>query len=593
MVPARLRCWGHPLVLSLLRPCPPQRPPKGTSQVPTSVLFDDIDDSPTSEKIQPIRPTEILCQVLQFVVRAGGVKALLPPTHVSVQWRRAALGDSSLWTTIHLNQTPPPLLDVILARTGNQLLTVHANYGDPEHHARLWVLVDRIEELYYSAGHAHLARLITSLGPAPNLKVLHLRPESNFPMIEEVLPYITFPPGFSDRFPALRDLALTKLATWLSGPFKSLTAFECDIFERLPFAPNYILDAIMESPSIEFLRLVGRCLPPQEQDQPTIALPLLRNCTLVGDGTASLIRFIAVPTTAVMFLGRQYTNDWTAFPGFNIHSVAPGLRVLGELSAISLSISDHTARLQARNDRGVLDVEVDGLHTLSGDPFAFIRFIQDSFECWRTCPGLKTTKDLTLRIERDGIWKPHHVMNSVPTLVRLVAHLPDIERVKLHGLPPSELSSILSILTLSPLGLAIKPRCPNLKRLDVESSPLRTPRSLLVELGELLASRKETGIPLQSVAVKVRCEVLIAATDHCALLTFWEGLVEESVRLEYERIEVKKLLWRRYRLHPEEDEDEDGDGKGDGEANTGDPGDCVGWDGWPEKWPSTVEEMKR
>ena len=319
----------------------------------------------------------------------------------------------------------------------------------------------------------------------------------------------------------------------LSGPFKGLTSFECDIFDKFPTTPDDMLDAIRESPLIESLRLVGRCLPPKEPDQPAIALPLLRRCALVGGGTASLIRFITVPATVVVFLGRRYANNWVGFPWFNTLSVVPGLRVLGEVSAVSFSIDNHTARLQARNDQGgVLDVEAGGLDDVSGDPSTFIRFILNSFECWDTCAGVKTTKELTLRIERDGVWKPQDAKNSAVNLVRLLSGLPVIEVAKLHGLPPLELSTILSLLTGSTCAPTIKPRCPNLKRLDIESSPLRSPRLLLVELGERLAARKEAGAPFQSVMVKMGCEMLITATEHCALLTSWEGLVEGSVRLE-------------------------------------------------------------
>ena len=87
--------------------------------------------------------------------------------------------------------------------------------------------------------------------------------------------------------------------------------------------------------------------------------------------------------------------------------------------------------------------------------------------------------------------------------------------------------------------------------------------------GQLLAARKEAGAPFKLVTVKVRSERLIPATEHCAFLTFWEGLVGGGVRLEYERTEVE--------------------GGGEG---TDDPDDCVGWDGWPEQWPKTVEEMR-
>jgi len=70
----------------------------------------DRNDCPTSEKAEQFRPPEILCQILQFVVGSDGAKALPPSSHVSVNWRRAALSDSSLWTTIYLKQTPPRLL---------------------------------------------------------------------------------------------------------------------------------------------------------------------------------------------------------------------------------------------------------------------------------------------------------------------------------------------------------------------------------------------------------------------------------------------------------------------------------------------------
>ena len=103
--------------------------------------------------------------------------------------------------------------------------------------------------------------------------------------------------------------------------------------------------------------------------------------------------------------------------------------------------------------------------------------------------------------------------------------------------------------------------------------------------------------------VKVKCEMLIPATDHRAFLTSWEELVEGGVRLEYERTEVEKL--RRYRRRDfddedecddygeewdSKDEDEEEDEDEDEEVDAGGPG-CVGWDGWPEKWPNVVGEM--
>ena len=62
---------------------------------------------------------------------------LLPSTHVSVYWRRTALSDPSLCITIYLSRTPPPLLDMILARANNQLFTIHADHRDFDRHAKL------------------------------------------------------------------------------------------------------------------------------------------------------------------------------------------------------------------------------------------------------------------------------------------------------------------------------------------------------------------------------------------------------------------------------------------------------------------------
>jgi len=96
------------------------------------------------------------------------------------------------------------------------------------------------------------------------------------------------------------------------------------------------------------------------------------------------------------------------------------------------------------------------------------------------------------------------------------------------------------------------------------------------------------GVPLQSAKVKVKCESLIPARDHCALLSSWEGLLG-GVQLEYEQTKVEEsLVYRR-------PDYEDGDGwdPKDGEIDTGGPGDgCVGWDGWPGEWPVTVGEIR-
>ena len=202
--------------------------------------------------------------------------------------------------------------------------------------------------------------------------------------------------------------------------------------------------------------------------------------------------------------------------------------------------------------------------------------------------------------------QPDEAAESVLDLVRLISNLPEIEGVKLYGVPPVELDAILGFL-----GRAPNPECPNLKRLEILSSPISDPRLLLAGLASLLAARKEAGVPLQSVTVRVKCETLIPAEEHCAFLNSWESLVAGGVAVEYRR----KLLRRSRRIYPEgnkdeggnEDEDEGGDGEvgdeyededeegkdeGGGGDGAGDAGSWEGWDGWPENWPKTVEEMR-
>ena len=542
-------------------------------------LIDD-DDCPISGKIEPIRPTEILCHILQYVVGSDGVKALLPSTHVSISWRRAALGDSSLWTTIYLSQTPPPLLDMILARAGNQLFTIHADHGDFERYASLWVLVRRFEEFHYSAELGDLAPFLASLGPAPNLKVLRLRPESYQQVIDERMTRNTIPTIFSGCLPSLRHLSLPKTVVWPAGLFKGLTSLECGTISSFPVFPSFIFDALRGSPLIESLHVVGCCLPVKGLNILPVHLSSLKKCTLIGEGIAPMIRFIIVPPTALISLGKPYVSDWTTFPHFSELSVAPGLRAIGEISSISFSINNCAARLQARNDHGgVLDVVVDGLNDLSRDPSTFVLFIQSSFECWDACPGLRTAKELTLLVDRDRVWNEEEAMPFALALARLVSNLSGIEGAKLYGVSPAELGTILGLLIRAqPFEL----ECPNLKRLDIApSANITSPSSLLMVLGNIFEVRKEAGAPFESVTVKLKCEKPVPVVFHCGFLAACEGLVGGGVRLEYERAKVKTLPTGRRRTHPE-----------DGAAGTGDSGDDVAWDGWPENWPKTLEEMR-
>jgi hypothetical protein len=546
----------------------------------------DDDDGHISEKVESVRPPEILCRILQLAVGPDGVKALLPFTRVSAHWRRAALGDSSLWTTIYLEQTTIPLLDMILAHAGGRLLMVHADRPDLNRFEKLWKLVDRIEELHYSTGLEQLTPFLSSLGPAPNLKVLDLRPASTTGT-EEPAPVISLPVIFSSCLPSLRDLTLTNVFIWPTGLFRGLTSLECGAHINSPIVASCVLDVLRESPSIKFIHLVGCCTFPPTFASPTVALPSLGKCILVGQGTTHLVRFITVPASALVSLRKPFLRFGDRFPKFDDLSVAPGLHVLDDVSTVSLSISDHAVQLRAKNDHGGLDAEVDELYDLSRDPVPFIHFIRSFFECGRAFSGSETTKEFTLNIERGRSWNPEEAKRAAFDITKALLNLPSIEEANLCGVPPLELSLILESLS------KLEFLCPNLKRLHIESVPLPSPRSLLVALDKLLTGRKERGVPFQSITVKAKCEMLIPATDHCAFLTSWESLVGGGVRLEYEQTEVKKLRkchredeWDDYEDEESEEEDEDEDE----EAGTGDPS-CVGWDGWPEKWPKVIGEM--
>ena len=165
-----------------------------------------------SEQVESIQPPEILCRILQFAVGSDGVKALLPFTHVSTRWRGAARGDSSLWTTIYLQQTTTPLLDMTLAHAGSQLFTVYVDHHDLDRLAMLWKLVDRIEELHCFINPQQFVSFLSSLGPAPNLKVLDIRQLLTVGIEKPVL-LISLPVIFSGSLPSLRDLTLANTIT--------------------------------------------------------------------------------------------------------------------------------------------------------------------------------------------------------------------------------------------------------------------------------------------------------------------------------------------------------------------------------------------
>ena len=239
-----------------------------------------------------------------------------------------------------------------LAHAGNQLFEVYVDqYYRLDRFARLWKLVDRIEALYFIIGFGFLHDFLSSLGPAPNLKVLCFRPMMY--MIWEWTPVVDLPAEmFSGCFPSLRNLSLPNADTWPIGLFKRLTSFECGDLGYRPIPPVRVLDILRESPSIEFIRLVGSCTIPPGFEPPAIPLPLLKECTLNGSGTTTLIRFMTIPATAHVSLTKLYIDDEAEFPRFEDFSAAPGLHVLDEVSTVSVYADNYKIRFQAKIPTG-------------------------------------------------------------------------------------------------------------------------------------------------------------------------------------------------------------------------------------------------
>ena len=486
---------------------------------------------------------------------------------------------------------------MILAHAGVQPFTVHIDHHDLGPLAKLWELVDRIGELHCSTELQQLAPLLSSLGPAPNLKVLHLQPELSAGMDGSIgLPVI-----FSGSLPSLRHLTLTTKIFWPAGLFKNLVSFECGDREMSPLSPVHLMDVLRDSPSIESIRFVGICGRPKGVVLPTVALPSLRKCTLTGHGTTHLIHSMTIPASAHVSLDKSYISFGVTFPKFDNLSGAPGLRILDKVSSVSVSIDDRAVQIQAKNGRGGIFVSKEhDLYTFSRDPARFVPFIRSSFDYGRTCPGFQSTREFTLDVERGKIWQPEEATNFALDILGFLSSLPSVENVKLRGVPPRELAFVLEFLCTIP-GFGIP--CPNLKRLHVESTPFRSPWSLLESLNRLVSNRKEVGAPLRSISVKVKCEALIPVADHCAFLTSWKGLVREDARLEYERTEARKVPRCPRYNYPEEDyeDDESDDGNQDmgyededEVVSSGGPRECCsGWGGWPEKWPKTMGEVGR
>lgn len=472
----------------------------------------------------------------------GTIRPALSFIQVNTRWRQTAFGDSSLWTVINLEETSPPLLDMILDHAGNRLLTVFVNRDDVDSYARLWSVVDRIEELHYSTDIQKLVPLLSSLGPALNLKILELAPEH---MDIEMEPLVDLPVIFSGSLPLLRNLTLTDVAVGCAGVFKDLVSFNCRVLLPQPISPVYALEVFRESPSIETIRMNCYCNIPPGFNPPRVTLGSLKVCTLNGPGTTSLIRFMIVPPSAIVTLSKPYGGS--IFSNFEDLSIIPGLHVIDQVSAASFCVSDSGVRLRAGNDRGgVLDSGIDGL-----PQNMLIHFIRSFFECGRTCPGFKTTKELVLDVTRSKIPPVQESTRFALDALGMIRTLSDIEKMKLLGVPPLELFFILEYLSGAQ---EVELPCRKLKRLYIESTPIRSSKPLLTEVEKILKERKRSGASLQAFGVRVETEGLLPETEHHALLTSLESLVRGRVKLECGLSTDEKMIRSRRRRFEGEDD---------------------------------------
>ena len=477
---------------------------------------------------------------------SGTIRPTLSFIQVNTRWRQTAFGDSSLWTVINLEETNAPLLDMILAHSGNRLLTVFINRDDLDRCAKLWSAVDRIEELHYTTNLQKLVPLLSSLGPALNLKVLELAPEQMDVEVEEYsIPLVNLPVIFSGSLPSLRNLSLTNAAVGSAGVFKDLISFDCRVLLPQPISPVYVLEVFRESPSIESIRMNCYCNIPPGFNPPPVTLGSLKHCTLNGPGTTSLIRFMIVPPSATVSLSKPYGGS--IFSNFEDLSIIPGLHILDQVSAASFCISDSGVRLRAGNDRGgYLDSGLDGL-----PQNMLIHFIRSFFECGRTSPGFKTTKELVFDVTRTGVIPVGESTRFALDALGLIRTLPDIEKMKLLGVPPLELFFILEYLSGAQ---DVQLPCRKLKRLYIESTHIRTPTPLLAEVEKILKERKRSGASLQAFAVRVESETLLPETEYQAFLTSLESLVGGRVRLESGlSTDAEMIRSRRRRFEGEDD----------------------------------------
>lgn len=530
-------------------------------------------------------PPEVLCLIFHYTVEGFGIRRLLPLLHVCRRWRLSALGDSSLWTTIHLSNANPPLLDMIIAHSGKRMLKVHLDYPpDTSRRAELRGLLERIEELNCSYWTSDLPSFLYSLSPAPNLKILRFSVEGQNDY--------TFGPRrlsliFQGYLPSLRELSFGVAVTWPVGLFKGLRSLELGVDpEDLLHLPP-LLDALRGSPLLENLHVAGSFLLPRRKP-PAIHLPFLRNCTLIGEEPPSIIWCMDIPPTTNVSLNTPMVSDITAgiYPPKDLCSV-PHIHVLDGVSTISFSIELNTIQFGVQNiSGGVLHAQVCYHDDVVAALTPIVGLLQNSggsrFEH-------RTAKEFSLYIDRGAAHDDPEWFDCPVIFTKLISGIPSLEKITLRGISDRALSFFFRY----PLyGGNTTMSYPNLRQLHVESTPLQFPRAFLKNLDIILRARRRSGVPLRIVHVEVVCETPTPVGEHLENLAAWEGLVAEDIKVDYFRGEVEKPSSRELRpFYGDYEEDSIAECIWDAFESGGNDSD---WEDWVSgSWPKAASELRQ
>ena len=470
---------------------------------------------------------------------------------------------------------------MILAYAGDRLLRVYVDHPDINRGEKLWKLLDRIEELDCSYGTHQISPFLSSLGPAPNLKVFKLHDEDQ-DFEDDDGPWQQpwqqdLSKVFQGCLPLLRELHFAVSVTWPAGLFKDLRSLELGFDANGLLDPTLVLDVLRQSPLLENLRLIGHCNHLVEL--PEVALSSLKNCTVIGVGALSLLSYIDIPASTNVFLCTQLLTGDMIGPFYDLSST-PCFHVLDQISTVSFYIGFDTIEFQAENGSGgSLNFQAYYCQSLTiGLCMCF-----SSFKGFFSGPHSKpqAPKTFSLQIKQGASPNDEELVLCAILFLRSVSDTASLERMKLCRVPAKALFFYIEFLHI---GLGSIP-FPNLQQIQIETAPLRSPKLLLERLDVLLRKRKDEGVPPRLVDMKVNCEKLIPMAHHSAFLTAWKDLVGEDVRVEYFRGSVSMS---------EDEEDGDDDDDDDGEASGADSGSCDSdWESWASgKWPKAASVMR-